>query len=141
MVQLSATRCICIAILWVRIVNFAACFSMSVYCCKCILDTLSYLLCYTKVYPEVSGLAVWSENYKWYNSLSLGAAFLSSNWRTSNIWSVVDLFRLEIHIDVSQKRFIYVSVYPWSMLVESGCYSVLLSSLIYSLGQSLGETG
>jgi hypothetical protein len=27
----------------------------------------------TRVYPKVSGLAVWSENCKWYNSLPLGA--------------------------------------------------------------------
>jgi hypothetical protein len=27
----------------------------------------------TKVYPKVSGLAAWSENCKWYNSLPLGA--------------------------------------------------------------------
>jgi hypothetical protein len=26
-----------------------------------------------KVYPEVSGLAAWSENCKWYSSLPLGA--------------------------------------------------------------------
>jgi hypothetical protein len=39
MVQLSATRCSCMAILWVSLVSFAAitlcvCFSTSVYCCK-----------------------------------------------------------------------------------------------------------
>jgi len=28
---------------------------------------------YTRVYPEVSGLATWSENCKWYSSVSLGA--------------------------------------------------------------------
>jgi hypothetical protein len=28
---------------------------------------------HTRVYPEVSGLAVWSENCKWYSSLPLGA--------------------------------------------------------------------
>jgi hypothetical protein len=28
---------------------------------------------YTRVYPKVSGLAAWSENYKWYSSLPLGA--------------------------------------------------------------------
>jgi hypothetical protein len=28
---------------------------------------------YMKVYPEVSGLAAWSYNCKWYSSLSLGA--------------------------------------------------------------------
>jgi hypothetical protein len=27
----------------------------------------------TGVYPEVSGLAAWSENCKWYSSLPLGA--------------------------------------------------------------------
>jgi hypothetical protein len=27
----------------------------------------------TRVYPEVSGLAAWSENCKWYSSLPLGA--------------------------------------------------------------------
>jgi hypothetical protein len=26
-----------------------------------------------RVYPKVSGLAAWGENYKWYSSLSLGA--------------------------------------------------------------------
>jgi len=26
-----------------------------------------------RVYPTVSGLAAWSENSKWYNSLPLGA--------------------------------------------------------------------
>jgi hypothetical protein len=39
MVQLSATRCSCIAILWVSLVEFChhnplCCFSTSVYCCK-----------------------------------------------------------------------------------------------------------
>jgi hypothetical protein len=28
---------------------------------------------HTRVYPEVSGLAAWSENCKWYSSLPLGA--------------------------------------------------------------------
>jgi hypothetical protein len=28
---------------------------------------------YKTVYPKVSGLAAWSENCKWYSSLSLGA--------------------------------------------------------------------
>jgi hypothetical protein len=28
---------------------------------------------HTRVYPKVSGLAAWSENCKWYNSLPLGA--------------------------------------------------------------------
>jgi hypothetical protein len=32
-----------------------------------------YLTQHTRVYPEVSGLAVWSENCKWYSSLPLGA--------------------------------------------------------------------
>jgi hypothetical protein len=33
-----------------------------------------YILCNkTRVYPEVSGLAAWSENCKWYSSLPLGA--------------------------------------------------------------------
>jgi len=27
---------------------------------------------YTRVYPKVSGLAAWRENYKWYSSLPLG---------------------------------------------------------------------
>jgi hypothetical protein len=27
----------------------------------------------TRLYPKVSGLAAWSENYKWYSSLPLGA--------------------------------------------------------------------
>jgi hypothetical protein len=31
------------------------------------------LIVNTRVYPEVSGLAVWSENCKWYSSLPLGA--------------------------------------------------------------------
>jgi hypothetical protein len=31
---------------------------------------------YTGVYPEVSGLATWSENCKWYSSLLLGAVVL-----------------------------------------------------------------
>jgi hypothetical protein len=29
---------------------------------------------YTWVYPKVSGLTAWSENYEWYSSLPLGAA-------------------------------------------------------------------
>jgi hypothetical protein len=28
---------------------------------------------FSRVYPKVSGLAAWSENYKWYSSLLLGA--------------------------------------------------------------------
>jgi len=27
----------------------------------------------TRVYPKVPGLAAWSENYKWYSSVPLGA--------------------------------------------------------------------
>jgi hypothetical protein len=27
----------------------------------------------TRMYPEVSGLAAWSENYKWYSSVPLDA--------------------------------------------------------------------
>jgi hypothetical protein len=30
-------------------------------------------ICYTMVYPKVSGLASWSENWKWYNSVPLDA--------------------------------------------------------------------
>jgi hypothetical protein len=40
------------------------------------IDTVSYvafLTLLTMVYPEVSGLAAWSENCKWYRSLTLGA--------------------------------------------------------------------
>jgi hypothetical protein len=29
---------------------------------------------YMRVYPKVFGLAAWSENYKWYSFLPLGAA-------------------------------------------------------------------
>jgi hypothetical protein len=29
-----------------------------------------------RVYPKLSGLVVWSENCKWYNSLPLGAVVL-----------------------------------------------------------------
>jgi hypothetical protein len=29
---------------------------------------------YMRVYPKVSGLAAWSENWKWCSSLPLGAA-------------------------------------------------------------------
>jgi hypothetical protein len=32
----------------------------------------SYII-YTRMYPKISGLAVWSEKCKWYNSLPLGA--------------------------------------------------------------------
>jgi len=32
-----------------------------------------FALGYTRVYPEVSGQAAWSENCKWYSSLPLGA--------------------------------------------------------------------
>jgi hypothetical protein len=32
-----------------------------------------YLVSHTRVYPEVSGLAVWRENCKWYSSLPVGA--------------------------------------------------------------------
>jgi len=28
---------------------------------------------YTRMYPKVSGLVAWRENYKWYSSLPLGA--------------------------------------------------------------------
>jgi len=31
------------------------------------------LSAFMRVYPEVSGLAVWSKNCKWYSSLPLGA--------------------------------------------------------------------
>jgi hypothetical protein len=33
----------------------------------------SVLSLYTIVYPKFSGLAAWSENYKWYSSLPLDA--------------------------------------------------------------------
>jgi len=33
----------------------------------------SEMLRHTRVYPKVSGLAVWSENYIWYSSLPLSA--------------------------------------------------------------------
>jgi hypothetical protein len=35
---------------------------------------------YIRVYPEVSGLAAWSENCKWYNSLPLGAVVSQFLW-------------------------------------------------------------
>jgi hypothetical protein len=28
---------------------------------------------HARVYPKLSGLAAWSENYKWFSSLPLGA--------------------------------------------------------------------
>jgi hypothetical protein len=31
------------------------------------------LICFTRAYPKVSGLAAWSENCKWYGFLPLGA--------------------------------------------------------------------
>jgi hypothetical protein len=34
--------------------------------------TSAVVLC-TRVYPKVSGLAAWNENYKWYSPLPLGA--------------------------------------------------------------------
>jgi hypothetical protein len=36
---------------------------------------LLYPTCHTKVYPEVSGLAAWSENCEWYSSLPPGAVY------------------------------------------------------------------
>jgi hypothetical protein len=61
MVQISATSCSCIAILWVSLVSFAA-----------------ITLCYAsqRVIPKVSGLVAWNENYKWYSSVQLGAVVL-----------------------------------------------------------------
>jgi hypothetical protein len=55
MVQLSATRCSCIAILWISLVRYAAinplcCFSKSVCCCSCLFlyrlspETFGYIL-------------------------------------------------------------------------------------------------
>jgi hypothetical protein len=41
--------------------------------CVCCIRNLSLPACFTRVYPEVSGLAAWSENCKWYSSLPLGA--------------------------------------------------------------------
>jgi hypothetical protein len=35
-----------------------------------------YLFIRIRVYPKVSGLAAWSENYKWYSSLPLGEIVL-----------------------------------------------------------------
>jgi hypothetical protein len=37
----------------------------------CILNIYTYI--HTRAYPNVSGLAAWSENCKWYSSLPLGA--------------------------------------------------------------------
>jgi hypothetical protein len=37
---------------------------------------LLFYCLYMTVYPEVSGLAAWSENCKWYSSLALGAVVL-----------------------------------------------------------------
>jgi hypothetical protein len=34
--------------------------------------TAFFWIPYTRVYPKVSGLAAWSENFKWYSSLPLG---------------------------------------------------------------------
>jgi hypothetical protein len=39
-----------------------------------------------RVYPKVSGLAIWNENFKWYSSLPLGAVvllFCESVWLVS----------------------------------------------------------
>jgi hypothetical protein len=36
-------------------------------------NTHTHTHIHTKVYPNVSGLAAWSENCKWYSSLPLGA--------------------------------------------------------------------
>jgi hypothetical protein len=118
MIQLSATRCSCIAILWVSLVNFAAiaicaasqqvfiivvvCFDIDsvrklwihppiklrsqllqlfiaflfvnpVYLFTPLMLGLIWVFLvitvHTKVYPKVSGLAAWSENWKWYTAL------------------------------------------------------------------------
>jgi hypothetical protein len=37
------------------------------------ITALRYIIYFTTGYPQVFGLAVWSENYKWYSSLPLGA--------------------------------------------------------------------
>jgi len=38
-----------------------------------LLFTMLWSISNTRVYPEVSGLAAWSQNCKWYSSLPLGA--------------------------------------------------------------------
>jgi hypothetical protein len=68
MVQLSATRCSCIVILWVSLVSFAAitllcCFSTSVYCCCCLFrywlgpETFGYTL----VFRWLPSSTVWTD--------------------------------------------------------------------------------
>jgi hypothetical protein len=61
-VQLSATSCSYIAILWVSLVSFAT-----------ITLCVASQWVFKRVYPKVSGLTAWSENCKWYSSLPLGA--------------------------------------------------------------------
>jgi hypothetical protein len=41
---------------------------------------------YTRVYQKVSGLAAWSENCKWYNSLPLGVVYRYFVSQTSEFW-------------------------------------------------------
>jgi len=46
------------------------------------------LVCYqkiTRVYSKVSGLAVWSESYKWYSSLPLGAVVKYTGSQSSEL--------------------------------------------------------
>jgi hypothetical protein len=62
MVQLSATRCSCIANLWVSLVSFVA-----------ITLCVASQRVFTRVYPKVSRVATWGKNCKWYSSLQLGA--------------------------------------------------------------------
>jgi hypothetical protein len=48
---------------------------LCIFLCYTDVETAGYctIELYTRVYPNVSGLAGWSENCKWYISLPLGA--------------------------------------------------------------------
>jgi hypothetical protein len=58
----------------------------------------------TRVYPEVSGLAAWSKNCKWYSSLPLGAVVL-----LFCEVSLVSFATITLHV-TSQQVFIAVVV-------------------------------
>jgi hypothetical protein len=59
----------------------------------------------TRVYPKVSGLAAWTENCKWYSSLSLGASC------TAILWVSLVSFAAITFCFASQRVFIFVVVY------------------------------
>jgi hypothetical protein len=92
--------------------------------------TLSHV--HTTVYPEVSELAVWSENCKWYSSVPLGSVYRYFMSQSSEFCRRNPLYCFSTSVYCC-KAFISVSTQSGNFWIQGHepTYSTVMCSLLY----------